>query len=548
MLELNLQDGAAAEAAIEQLWLKLHHIARLREISTDSRFRTPTSLTSYMMVVAERGEVQFTIDDRLLLLRQGAVFLGVPGQRVAYMGSALNGTEEGYVLLFEVQGDPNAQAALVRRNGKDRDGGVIPEAASAILPELCEQACLCWQHPSGREKLRGQAVFHEIVYHALAPAEEAGQPDRETTMEQMKLYLDLHYHESLSIEQLAQRAGISSRHFRRAFRSRYGISATDYLTDLRISQAKRLMTATKHSIAEIARQVGYQDESHFRRTFKNQMGISPALYVRSRQLRVAACSFPNIGQLLPLNVIPFAAPIDHEWTDHYRRKFRTEVQYPLHHHNEINRKTLIAARPDCILAIDRFGSTDFQQQLHEIAPVLVIPWHSGSWREHLMLTASFLSRTRQAEDWLSDYDEKMDRICERWNRAAAAEKLLIYMIDRQHCFQWINNGGGRMDRDCFPFAPARHNKTVTDPSFTWITVEELAACEDAEADADGIVLLLSDDPHAQLTWQEVQQSEQWRSRKAVRRGRVTTIKLGPWFEYTAYNHGAIADQVIKWLP
>ncbi len=529
------------EASFEELWFKLRQIVQVKEIDADPDRRASACSDGCVLIVVNRGEPQFTIDDRLFSLKRGAVFLGAPGQRIAYMGNASAEEEDGCVLHFDVQGDPLVKEAFFRQVGNERGGGIAPEEFAAILTDLCEKAYFYWHHSSKWERLRSQAVFQEIVYQVLYRAKAALNQGVEAALEQIKLYLDLHYQEGASIEHLARRAGVSPRHFRRAFKQKFGISATDYVADLRMSQAKRLMAATKQPVAEIARQVGYQDESHFRRTFKNRMGLSPAMYVKNRQLKVAACSFPNIGQLLPLHIIPFAAPLDHDWTDAYRRKYHTEVLYPLHHHNEINRQTLVAAKPDRILAIDAFGSPDFQAKLGEIAPVLVIPWRTKNWREHLLMTASFLNKSKEADEWLAAYDDKADRACERWNRMAVNEKLQVIMVDRHHCYKWKGADKGRMSRSAFPFAPMRH-KACMDPSFERMTPEAWSACE-----ADRIVLLLSEDRYSQWTWKTLQRSECWNRLKAVRHDRVRPVLLGPWFEYTAYNHGVILDQAIKAL-
>ncbi|MDF2668326.1 MAG: AraC family transcriptional regulator [Paenibacillus sp.] len=528
------------DASYEELWFKLRNVVHMKDICEREK-RLLERLETYVLIVVSRDEVQFTIDNRLFSLRRGAIFIGAPGQWFEYMGSPLADSEQGYMLYFDVQGNHTIKEKTIREYGIEQTGGIIPEAYASILLDLCEKAYLYWNAASSLEKFRSQAAFHEIVYNVLHQAAAASDQGLYKALEETKQYLDMHYHESLSLERLAQRIGVSARHFRRAFKQAYSISASDYLTDLRISQAKRLLSTTKHPIGDIARQVGYQDESHFRRSFKNQMGISPGLYVKNRQLKVAACSFPNIGQLLPLCIIPFAAPIDHDWTDRYRRKFHTEVIYPLHHNNEINGKTLRVAKPDRIIAIDAYGTAEFQEKLEEIAPVLVIPWRTKDWREHLRMTANFLDKSQEAIDWLAAYDDKADHVSEQWNRIVGMEKMLIVMIDRYNCYRWKEEVYDRVNGQHLPLAPDRHN-ALTDPSFERITLEQLS-----ESDADRIVLLLSEDRHSLHTWNSLQLTENWKSLKAVRNNRIQSIAIGPWYEYTAYNHGAILDQALKVL-
>ncbi|OCT14166.1 hypothetical protein A8709_25330 [Paenibacillus pectinilyticus] len=89
-----------------------------------------------------------------------------------------------------------------------------------------------------------------------------------------------------------------------------------------IHRAMLLMENPKLKLCEVAKQVGYNDEYYFIRKFKQLVGIPPATYMKNRQRKVAAYSFANIGQLLALKIEPFAAPMDHYWTDMYRRNRR----------------------------------------------------------------------------------------------------------------------------------------------------------------------------------------------------------------------------------
>lgn len=542
MAETGARDGLLSAASFEELGYRLEHIARLKEMDGDPQWRLPRRLKSHLLVAIRRGDAQFTIDGCLVSLRTGALFIGAPGQSIEYMGGSAAAAEDGYALLFAVTGNRPGHDAIMRNIGREREGGVVPETFAAVVLELCETAHRHWHQPSGLLRLRSQAAFYEILYNVLHHALLAEEGGLYAALEQVKQYLDTHFERHAPIERLAERIGVSPRHFRRAFKQAYGLSATDYVTDLRMAQAKRMMATTRLPVAEIARKVGYQEESHFRRTFKRQMGVSPSAYVKNRALKVAACSFPNIGQLLPLCVIPFAAPIDHDWTDYYRRKYDADVLFPLHHNNEINRRTLLAARPDRIVAIDAFGTADFQDKLGEIAPVLVIPWRTRNWREHLLLTASFLDKTNEAERWLSAYDDKADLACEQLERIARRERLLVVLIDRHACYRWTRGtAGDKWDRAVLPFAPARH-AAKPDPSFAPLDPASLEGCE-----TDRIVLLLSEDRHSQQTWRTLRHSGSWRKLGAVRHNRVHTLLLGPWFEYTAYNHGVILDQALKSL-
>ena len=67
-------------------------------------------------------------------------------------------------------------------------------------------------------------------------------------------------------------------HVSRVFRRCYGETLGDYIRRLRIKEARRRLEYGSDSIAQIAVDVGYHDESHFSKAFKKVVGTTPGLY------------------------------------------------------------------------------------------------------------------------------------------------------------------------------------------------------------------------------------------------------------------------------
>jgi AraC-like DNA-binding protein len=78
-----------------------------------------------------------------------------------------------------------------------------------------------------------------------------------------------------SILELAQQVGLSDRTLRRGFRQLFGTTVIGYLTDKRLEQAERLLREQDHTVAEVARLVGYATSSHFAAAFKRKFGLTP---------------------------------------------------------------------------------------------------------------------------------------------------------------------------------------------------------------------------------------------------------------------------------
>jgi AraC-like DNA-binding protein len=88
-------------------------------------------------------------------------------------------------------------------------------------------------------------------------------------------YMREHLTEMLTLEQLAEVAGMSTSHFSAVFRQKVQSSPIQFFTVLKIQQACRLLEYSRLRIKEIAYQIGYSDPYHFSRVFTTVMGISP---------------------------------------------------------------------------------------------------------------------------------------------------------------------------------------------------------------------------------------------------------------------------------
>ena len=90
-------------------------------------------------------------------------------------------------------------------------------------------------------------------------------------------YLRSHYAENVSLAQLTLITNLSSFHLLRVFRQHVGCPPHEYQTQLRIAHARKLMRKGS-SIAEVALETGFCDQSHFSRNFKRIVGVTPGRY------------------------------------------------------------------------------------------------------------------------------------------------------------------------------------------------------------------------------------------------------------------------------
>ncbi len=93
-----------------------------------------------------------------------------------------------------------------------------------------------------------------------------------------KEYLHDNPAREVRLERLAQAAGLSRYHLCRQFSAKFGLSPSRYQRQLRLQQAKALLSRGGGDIAEIAIACGFADQSHLGRAFKSSYGVTPRGY------------------------------------------------------------------------------------------------------------------------------------------------------------------------------------------------------------------------------------------------------------------------------
>lgn len=97
----------------------------------------------------------------------------------------------------------------------------------------------------------------------------------------VKNYISKNYADELRLPQLAEIAGMSASAFSRFFKLHTGRNLSDYIIDIRLGYASRLLVDTSRSISEISFQCGFNNLSNFNRIFKRKKGCAPSEFRES---------------------------------------------------------------------------------------------------------------------------------------------------------------------------------------------------------------------------------------------------------------------------
>lgn len=135
------------------------------------------------------------------------------------------------------------------------------------------------------EEVLGAHSHNELKQWYLAKIREAciniqnsREEQSETLVERAKNYIDQQYQRDISLDDVSKMVNISPYYFSKLFKEETGENFIEYLTEIRIKNAKVLLQNTDKSIKEICVDSGYSDPNYFSRIFKKYMEVTPSEY------------------------------------------------------------------------------------------------------------------------------------------------------------------------------------------------------------------------------------------------------------------------------
>jgi len=89
-------------------------------------------------------------------------------------------------------------------------------------------------------------------------------------------YINIHYVEPITVEEISKHAGFSKYYFCRSFKKATGMTLISYINSLRCTNDKRLIHSGQHNIGESAVMSGFNNLSYFSRIYKKHIGHTPS--------------------------------------------------------------------------------------------------------------------------------------------------------------------------------------------------------------------------------------------------------------------------------
>lgn len=260
------------------------------------------------MIIPVEGHYLVTIGPVTYDLKPGDIFLIPSGELHSLRAPGPGGR---FIFLFEFDMLWQPQGASYLASCLTQPVIITPDTCPSIYNEeitLVHQLCLDYLE---NDSLRDITIYTRLLTLFLSYAKfrlsnegnlamtqysHASQKSYAEKISAVLAYLDVHFAEELTLEQVAAVAGFSKFHFSRTFKQLSGYNFYDYLCRRRIKSSEILLMKPGLSISQIALQSGFSSVSTFNRTFKKMKGCTPTEYRGMFQVRPERFQHPMEGE------------------------------------------------------------------------------------------------------------------------------------------------------------------------------------------------------------------------------------------------------------
>ena len=244
----------------------------------------------FEIIYVRSGFLTVSISGESYIGKTGEAFVVSPGN-LHLMGSQ-SGTVDYYTFLFPLKyisfrtDDMLDEKLLEPLNSGHL---MICPRVKDTAKELCEQLIKIYEakNDESESKITTQVRTKIILLQFILEMWKKGfviendTSGRNIVEKEMVSYIQQNFTGKISLKEFGEQFHLSEKYISRYFKEHFHITLSQYITYLRLENAKQLLQDTDLSVTETAMQSGYQNVSYFIRSFKKAYGISPLKYRNS---------------------------------------------------------------------------------------------------------------------------------------------------------------------------------------------------------------------------------------------------------------------------
>ncbi|MEK3915699.1 AraC family transcriptional regulator [Paenibacillus sp. FSL H7-0331] len=378
-------------------------------------------------------------------------------------------------------------------------------------------------------KLQQSIYMYAILRMLLKEAQSVITIDTWNAFDQSVRYMQDAYHTDITLDKLADLAGLNPSYYSTLFKQKMDKSPIEYLTGLRMNRAKELLLLSQDKIRNVAREVGYKDEFYFSRRFKAQYGVAPSVYLKHHHRNVASLSYACTDHLYTLGIVPYAARIDKGPTS-----ITDRVSEPLESSQswDIWRQKLIRVKPDMIMCKENI-SLQARNNIGDIAPIIVIPWMQKDIFYHIQEIAQLVDKEQAAKEWRERHEQRVELARKKIGSATGSKSVVICTFTANGLRIYGARNMGHVFYRSLQMRPPEKLQRQIDKydigtGLVWVAA---SAEEIGDYEADYLLLIAKSEQEARAGMKQLQATEAWLRHPAVKSGRVFFMSFNQWLIY-----------------
>lgn len=250
----------------KNLWVP--HLTFVRSCYTDHQY-APHFHDHYVILAVEKGVNKGICQKKAYEIGAGELLVINPGE--IHTGNSLNNGQLIYNGIY-VEQDFFKNELPVYSELHLKNAGLCGRFNRLIQAKTAENRL---------ELDENLTLFFESLKHHPAGQVSRVQTDQ-VQVKKIKDYIEDHFKHNFSLDELSHEVSISSFHLIRLFKQHIGLSPYKYLRNFRIEQAKKLLKRSA-SLADVAVEVGFYDQSHFHKNFLKIVGTTPKSFQKIQQ-------------------------------------------------------------------------------------------------------------------------------------------------------------------------------------------------------------------------------------------------------------------------
>lgn len=253
--------------------LSKHFYIRHFESMEDAEIEWPHSHSFFSFVWFTHGSGFYVIDSEEYAIKPQRVFFVAPKQIHNW---SLYDNVRGYIIFIDqIAGlDMNLTYGFPFIDIDDSNILLHTSIVENIRQELLQK------DDQANENIKAGLLYYSSLLYRIANNKQVKTYRSNALMEQFKGLFLSDYSKSDTISYYAGKLNVREEKLNETCKKALGISAKQYLLNLRITEAKRLLIYSEENINEIAFRIGFEDSSYFARIFKKKTGLSPTLFLK----------------------------------------------------------------------------------------------------------------------------------------------------------------------------------------------------------------------------------------------------------------------------